>query len=306
MRLILALLLLAVPLRAQEAQHRLLAERFRGELEAISRATPGVVGIQVVDLTSGAEYGVNAELVFPTASAIKVPLLVELLRQGEAGRIRMDERVELRAGDRAGGSGVLQFLGDGTSALAMRDLAVLMVVLSDNTATNLLIERVGMDAVNRTLAGMGFTATRLQRRMMRPLEGARGQENVASPAEAARLMARVARCELPVSAAGCAEVQRILRIAKEGSYVAPLPAATAVAWKGGDLGGVRTAWGWVALERRPYVAAIMVNFSDDAAAEEAVRRASAAAHAFFARLAGTTPFGVRASPEVLRAATPRP
>ena len=79
--------------------------------------------------------GVHQRLVFPQGSAITIPILIELFRQGERRRGLLEERRP--------------------------------VSLSDNTATNLLIDALGMDAVNRTLADMGFRETRLQRRMIR-------------------------------------------------------------------------------------------------------------------------------------------
>ena len=220
---------LAAPLPAQppaDALRAALARQYRAELETIAREAGGVLGVQALDLASGERFGVNAELVFPQGSAIKVAVLLELYRQAEAGRLRLEERVAVRAAQQVGGAGVLQSFGDGSSELALADLAVLMIVLSDNTATNLLIERLGMENVNRTLAGLGLRETKLQRLMMRPRESARGQENLSTPAEAAALMARLARCELPLSPEGCRRMQAVLRIPKAGSFVAPLPGAT--------------------------------------------------------------------------------
>ena len=292
-------LVLPLPLGAQEAHRAVLAGKLRTELERIAREVPGVLGASVVDLASGERIGVNDTLTFPQGSAIKVPVLLELFRQAEAGRLRLDERVELRAAARTGGSGVLQHFGDGTSALSLRDLAVLMIVLSDNTATNLLIDRVGMEGVNRTMREMGFPRTRLQRMMIRPRESARGNENLSTPAEAAELMARIARCRVPVGAAGCAEIRRIMEIPKSGALSAGLPAGVRVAWKPGGITGAETAWGIVALPGRPYALAVMVNYSEEAAAQEAIRRVSAASHAYFSRLAGATPYGARVDPALL-------
>lgn len=284
---------------AQEAHRSILSGKLRAELARIADETPGVVGAAVVDLTTGERLGVNDTLVFPQGSAIKVPVLIEMHRQAEAGRLRLDDRVPVRAADRAGGSGVLQFFGDGSSELSLRDLATLMIVLSDNTATNLLIGRLGMESVNRTLSEMGLRRTRLQRMMIRPRESARGMENLSTPAEAAELMARLDRCRIPVSAAACAEIRRTLEIPKEGPFPSAIPAGVRVAWKPGDLSGVATAWGLVALPGRPYAVAVMVNYGDDAAAAVAVRRVSAAAYAHFARLAGATPYGARVDPALL-------
>jgi beta-lactamase class A len=300
----LVLLALPLPLHAQEAHRALLAGKLRAELERIAREVPGVLGASVVDLTSGERFGVNDTLTFPQGSAIKIPVLVELFRQAEAGGLRLEERLPVRAADQAGGSGVLQHFGDATSQLSLGDLAVLMIVLSDNTATNLLIDRVGMEAVNRTMRELGFPGTRLQRKMIRPRESARGQENLSTPREAAELMARIHRCRLPVGGAGCREMRRILEIPKSGPLPAGLPPGLRVAWKPGGITGVQTAWGIVDLPGRPYALAVMVNYSEGPAATQAIRSVSTAAHAYFSRLAGATPYGTRVDPALL-ADTPR-
>jgi beta-lactamase class A len=127
--------------------------------------------------------------------------------------------------------------------------------------------------------------------MMRPDESARGNENVATPRAAARLMTRLARCELPMSRRACGEVRRILEIPKSGTVSDALPADVPVAWKPGTLDGVSTAWALVRLRGRPYVLAVMVSYSD-ARADETVRAAVRLIHAYFARLASVTPLGV--------------
>jgi beta-lactamase class A len=297
---------LPLPLRAQAAQRAILAARLRDELAAIARGTPGVMGAEVVDLTSGERFGVNDTLVFPQGSAIKIPLLVELYAQAEAGRISLEERLPVRRAEQVGGSGVVQGFGDGTSLLSLHDLAILMIVLSDNTATNMLIGRVGMDAVNARMAALGYPHILLRRRMIRPEDLALGNENVATAVEAAALMGRLARCELPFSAARCRELRSILEIPKEGPLPQPIPAGVPVAWKPGSVEGVGTAWGLVGLPGRPYVVVVMVNYSDGAAADAAIRRTSAAALLYFSRLAGATPFGARVSPALLDRVTPRP
>lgn len=295
-RLILAVLLPGV-LAAQPDHRAILAGKLRDRLSAIARDAPGVVGVSLVDLTSGERVGVNDTLVFPQGSAIKVAVLVELYRQAERGRLSLTERVPVRAADQVGGSGVAREFGDGTSVLALRDLAVLMIVLSDNTATNVLIDRLGMERVTETMAGLGLASVRLQRRMIQPRESAAGRENVATPADAATLMARLARCELPLTPAHCAEARRLLEIPKSGPFPAAVPPGVRVAWKPGDIEGVATAWGIVDLPGRPYVVVAMVNYSESEPAHRVLREVADAAYAYFARLAFATPFGTRVRPD---------
>ena len=144
----------ARPGGAQPALGDQLGAKFQHTLDEIARTADGVVGVSVVDLTSGRRWDVNGATVFPQGSAIKVSLLIELFRGADANELTLTDRVTLTAADRTGGSSLLQILSDGGSALSLHDLAVPMVVLSDNTATNMLIDRVGLDKVNATMATM--------------------------------------------------------------------------------------------------------------------------------------------------------
>jgi beta-lactamase class A len=284
-------LLPLLPLAAQEPHRAILRQKLEVELTRIAQEFDGVFGAQVIDLTDGTAIGVNAELVFPQGSAIKIPILLELFRRGDARSGWLKERRPMTDAVRTAGSGIIQYFGNGTSELALEDLAVLMIVLSDNTATNMLIDEVGMDAVNRTLAELGLRQTKLQRKMIRPDASVRGEENISTPAEAAALMVRLARCQLPVSAAGCRRMREILEIPKGGPVRQPIPGNIRIAFKPGGIEGVATVWALVDLPDRPYVLTVMTNYGG--AGDEAIREASAAAFEHFTRLAWSTPYGTR-------------
>ncbi|MGE0361805.1 MAG: serine hydrolase [Vicinamibacterales bacterium] len=276
-----------------------LSAKLRTTLDRLAAEATGVVGIGVVDLSSGERWGVNETLVFAQGSAIKIPLLIELFRRADAGELALTDRKTLTAADRTGGSSLLQYFADGGSAFSLHDLAVPMIVQSDNTATNMLIDAVGMDHVNRTMASLGFAQTKLRRKMIRPEASGRGDENVSTPREAVDLMVRLSRCDLPLTAASCAEVRRLLELPKGGEFRQPIPAGLRVAWKPGGLEGVSTAWGLVALPGAPYAVSIMVNYGN-AQPGEVVRAVSAAVYQHFALLAGATPFGTRVDPALVR------
>lgn len=279
------------PATAQEAHLEILSEKFQEELEGITRDVRGVMGVSILDLTTGQHFGVNEDLVFPQGSSIKIPILIELYRQANAGELRLDERLPITTGEMAGGSGILKYFGDGESEVSLRDLGVLMIVLSDNTATNLLIDRVGMERVNATMAELGLPSIRLQRRMIRPQDSAAGRENVATPREAAELMRRIASCELPMSGELCGEVRSVLEFPK--TVPGEVPSTVKRAWKGGSIQGVRAGWGIVDLPGRPYAVGVMVNYSDGAEAGVAIDEAATAAYRYFSLLAGATPHGTR-------------
>lgn len=258
------------------------------------------MGIEVADLTSGQRSGVNGQLVFPHGSAIKVAVLVELYRQASAGILRVEEQVTITRDAAVPGS-QLQYFKDGTSALSLHDLAVLMVFVSDNMATNLLIDRVGMDSVNRTMAEFGLANTKLQRKMIRPEESARGNENVSTPQEAAALMERIFRCDLPLGPTECRELRDILEIPHEGPIRDAVPPDVTVGQKTGTITGVRVNWGYVDLPGRPYIVTAMENYGDSERLSHAIREVADVAQGYFGKLAGATPYGTRVPVRMLEA-----
>lgn len=290
---------LGAVLSAQTALPDQFAAKFQRDLEALASSANGVVGVSVVDLTTNRRFEVNGVTVFPQGSAIKVPLLVELFRQADAKTLSLTERVTLTAADRTAGSSLLQYFSDGGSAFSLHDLTVPMVVLSDNTATNMLIDKVGMDTVNATMTRLGFANTKLRRKMIRQAEQAKGNENISTPREAADVMTRLSRCDVGLTPASCAEVIRLLELPKDGAFRDPIPASVPVAWKPGSLDGVSTAWGLVRLDGAPYAIAVMVTYGD-AQVDDVVRRISAATYAHFTQLAGATALGARIDPSLLK------
>ena len=169
---------------------------------------PGRAGLYCQDLESGREWSVRGEEVFEAASVIKLPILVEVFRQLESGEAREDEVFTIREEDKLPSCGALSYLHTGL-AVTLCDLAVLMIILSDNTATNLLIGRLGMEKINAAIRDMGMSATCLRRRLFDGEAAARGVKNTISPGEMGRLLAALYRGEV-ISPAASARMIRIL------------------------------------------------------------------------------------------------
>ncbi len=297
--ILVAALTLLPSLRAQapaaEADPRLteLHLKLAQQLRRMSAEFDGILGVAVKDLKSGEAFGVNAETVFPQASSIKIPILVELFRQAQEGTLRLDERVEVKRAQMVGGSGVLQHFGDGTSTLSLRDLAVLMIVLSDNSATNILIERVGLENVNNTLRRLGLAQTRLQRRMMDSEAQRASRENLSTPHEMATLLELLHQGKL-LDAAHTTAALEILRYPKNTPLRRGLPENAALADKPGSLPGVRCDSGIVLLEGRPYAISVMTTYNgDDETAEQAISDISRRVFDYFERLAHSNAHGAR-------------
>jgi beta-lactamase class A len=167
-------------------------------LETAIRGFDGVVGLAAKNLDTGEEIVVNADTRFPTASTIKTAVMLEAWHQASQGKLSMDERLTLRDADKVGGSGVLNGMSDGL-ALPIRDLLHLMMVLSDNTATNLLVNRLGTKQINDRLLAYGLSDTKIFRPTFRDgradvhpeLEREFGL-GMATPRDMARLMELIA------------------------------------------------------------------------------------------------------------------
>lgn len=290
---------------AEAGEHRgVLDRKLQTRLESMARRFDGVVGIQVLDLTSGRSFGVHEDWVFPQASSIKIALLLELFRRAGEEPGLLARRRTISADDQVGGTGVLGDLTDGGSELSLEDLAVLMISVSDNTATNLLIDELGMESVNRLMDSLEAPRTRLRRRMQHPEASARGDENTSTPAEAARIMARIHRCDLPLTEAHCRRVREILEIDKGGPARDPVPDEVPIAFKPGGIEGVSLAWALVGLPDRPYALAVMTNYGGPG--DRLVRRVSRTAWEHFRRLARSTDYGARVPLDVVREHRPPP
>ena len=285
-------------LEAQEVHRALLAEKLDRELQALVDGYDGVAGVHVVDLTDGTRFAVQDDLVFPQASAIKIPILLELFRRAGEEPGLLDRRVEMTDAVRTGGSGVLRWLTDGGSALSLEDYAVYMIVYSDNTATNVLIDALGMASVNELSASLEASETLLQRKMIRPEESARGNENLSTPRDAARIMERIHACDLPMDRAACDRVRAILEIPKGHPVRRPLPGDVPVAFKPGGITGVATVWALVDLPDRPYALVVMSSYGGDGGA--LIEEVSRAAWGYFSRLSGVTDYGTRVPLDVKR------
>ncbi len=228
-------------------------------LEAVRACAAGVdgtVAVSVRDLERGRQVDLHPEERFPSASIIKVPILVELFAQAEAGQLQLDETIPLRDADRVEGSGVLSMLHLGVE-LSLRDLAHLMIVISDNTASNMLIERVTCDAVNRRLASLGCKVTRLGRKFYDFAARDRGLDNWAAAGEFAALLAGIEQRKV-VSAAACEAMLGILKKQQfSGRIPALLPPDTVVAHKTGSITNVSHDVGVIYAPAGPLVLAVL-------------------------------------------------
>lgn len=156
-------------------------------------ALPGRVALAAWDLGEREPVAVAAQRVVPAASTIKVLVLVAALREVHRGQCALEAELDVSE-HRAGGFGVLRELTS-VHQLSLHDLLTLMIVLSDNAATNVVIDAVGLDTINACAAELGCTDTRVQRRLMDYDAKHRGYDNVTTALDQARVLDRLARGE---------------------------------------------------------------------------------------------------------------
>lgn len=153
------LLLLAGPLAAQQPSQTPL-ERLRADIERTTRSVDATWGIYMKSLETGEEIAINGDRPMDTMSTIKIPLMVEVFEQIKAGKFSLADRYTLAPEDVLPGTGLLRQMEPG-AVVTVKDLITLMIVVSDNSATDVLYRMVGgPEAVNRRMEALGLRETR--------------------------------------------------------------------------------------------------------------------------------------------------
>ncbi len=151
------------------------------------RAMEGDVSLFYRPLTGGEGIAFNADAPLCAASVIKLPIMIEAFRQIAAGQLDANREYELRPEHKLPPCGVLTFMHNGLR-VTLEDLITLMIIVSDNTATNMVIDIIGMENVNATMRTCGAAGTILRRRLFDSEASARGIENVITAADIGRLL----------------------------------------------------------------------------------------------------------------------
>ena len=217
---------------------------------------PGLASCWYRNLATGETFGWQENAVHSSASVIKIFLMAFLFRKFRDGKLDPEERIFLRPDQIAPSAGVLSYLRD-CRELSVRDLIGLMIIASDNSATNVLIDLAGMEAVNAFLEEeTGLTCTRLRRRMMDLDAIVRGEDNTTSALETGMILERMYRGAL-VSPEDSREMLRILKNQQDSSLIPwhlkhILPEHT-IAHKTGGLDHVVHDAALVDLPDRPYI-----------------------------------------------------
>lgn len=223
---------------------------------AAAEAGGGSVGVTLVG-PNGDTFTHNADRKYGAASTVKIPLMVEIFRQIDRGERSLDDPYTLVDADRAAGSGVILELHTGIT-LTLNDLIYLMMAISDNTATNVLIDYAGMDNVTATMRELGMTQSLLGRKMKgRPAEEGE-QENWATPGDYARLMQALLANQV-ASADSCAKMVAMLEKQQNTRRISRyLPESDKIRWgsKTGSVRGVTNDVGFVTTDAGTLIVSI--------------------------------------------------
>lgn len=182
------------------------------------------------------EVQLRADEVFPAASLAKVPIAVEVMRRVDLGQFALDERFDTSDEPRVGGGGVLDYLDTGTR-LTLRDLCFLMLGVSDNTASNVLLDLVGMGEVNESMSRLHLAKTRVARHFMDFVARRAGRDNVTTASDMVTLLGLIRGGGLP----GARELRQLLDAQQVADEIkAWLPPETPIALKTGALDATET------------------------------------------------------------------
>lgn len=233
---------------------------------------PYPIGIAFMDLRTNEKFYYNEREIFPTASAIKIEILIHLMKEYEQGNINLYENIPIDY--KVGGSGLLQYFDQTDLKLNYYNLAVLMIQQSDNSATNILINKLGMDKINETIKELGLKNTKLQRMMMDFEARKSGRENISTPEDKLKLLELIYKKSFLTDTMSN-EVIKILSIPKNTPLNSEIDYEITLASKGGELDDVRCEMGIFFCKSFDYILVVMTkNLPNSKIGEEIIGKIS--------------------------------
>ena len=277
-------------------KQKVLWQKLESSIHDVDQNLDGVMGVAIEDLKTGDQFFFHENEVFAQASSIKITVLANLYLQAQQGKLKLTDLYTVQSSDLVPDSDIMGGLTPGVTRITLRDLATMMVAVSDNSATNVLIDHVGMANVNAMLDSLGLTHTRLRRKMM-DLEAAKqGRENISTPREMMTLFEAIYRGKL-LNQESTADFFKVLTTNKDSWIPRELPADLKIANKPGSLEAVRNDSGVVFVEGRPYVICVMTAFlANERDGEAAISKISLAVWRMFDRLSRASEYGRVVSP----------
>lgn len=235
----------------------------------LAKAHKGTVAVAVRNLKTGDEFYLNADEPMPTASLIKLPVMVEAYQQAADGKIKLDTTLTLRKDDKVQGSGILTpHFSDGAT-FPLRDAVRLMIVFSDNTATNMVIDRIGLKSTTERMAKLGLKDTRLNAKVFRAdtrIDQEFGKKyglGSTTAREMVKLLELIDAGKV-VSPDACKEMLGHLKACDDAEKMTRfLPPGTVVAHKTGSVNASKTDAGVIYTATGPVALCVLTDANED-------------------------------------------
>lgn len=237
-------------------------------VKRILKDIPGQTGFYYKSLDGSEVVAFNEDRIFYAASLIKIPILIEAFNRVRIGDMDFDKRYDVRKSDKVPSCGALTYMHDGLE-VTLRDLCVLMIIHSDNTAANMLIRILDMDRINQTMIDHEIYMTRLNRLLFDKEASRQGLENIVVLQEMARLFEDMYNGRL-VSRKASMEMLEILKMQRLNHKIPRmLPKGLPIAHKTGDDEGITHDVG-IVYAKRPFFIGFVSNNTDVIAMENAI------------------------------------
>jgi beta-lactamase class A len=233
------------------------------------QAHRGSVALAVKNLKTDESFAFRENEPMPTASLIKFPVMVEAYRQAAAKRIDLDTMVTLHKADKVQGSGILTYNFSEGATFPLRDAVRLMIAYSDNTATNLVIDKIGIPSTTQTMEAMGCPNTKIHSKVFRrdlsvfPERSKRFGLGSTTAAEMVRLLEVLQKRELISAEASAEMLEHLKKCDDKDKFPRFLPAGTPVAFKTGSVDDVRTAAGIIETKAGPIALCVLTERNED-------------------------------------------
>ena len=235
----------------------------------LAKAHRGKVAVAVKNLKTGEEFYLNADEAMPTASLIKLPVMVEAYWQASEGKVKLEKTLTLAKGDKVQGSGILTSHFSDGATFPMKDAVRLMIVYSDNTATNMVIDQIGLPSTNARMETLGLKNTKLNAKVFRAdtrLDQEFGKKyglGSTTAREMVKLLEMIDAGKV-VSPAACQEMLGHLKACDDKEKMPRfLPAGTVVAHKTGSVNASKTDAGIITTKSGPVAVCVLTDANED-------------------------------------------
>lgn len=239
-------------------------------IEALAAAHKGKVAVAMKHLGTGETFFRNADDVMPTASLVKLPIMAEVYAQAEAGKVKLEDMVTLSKDEMVPGSGILTDHFSPGARFSLRDAVHLMIVYSDNTATNLVLDKVGIRPVNEKMAALGLKETRINAKVFKgsttSVDPARTKQyglGSTTAREMLTLLELLNTGELVSADASKAMIEHLKKCEDKDKFPRFLPKGVTVAHKTGSVNESRTDAGLLMFKEGPVALVVLTNQNAD-------------------------------------------